>query len=128
MGQDDARLARHCTVLAVDLPGLGDSAPPADGAYDAPAAAPALLHALLGQLGHRRIRLVGHDVGAWVAGAYAAHYSPTCSSWCCSMPNCQVRPPQWNPPKLPRRVKAEQLAFNPLADLPEIVRGGSAPT
>jgi len=63
-------LARHYTVLAPDLRGFGDSDKPAAG-YDKKTLA-ADIHALLGQLGHRSVFLVGHDFGGPVAYALAA--------------------------------------------------------
>jgi pimeloyl-ACP methyl ester carboxylesterase len=63
-------LARRHTVIAPDLPGLGDSAAPAC-CYTKKAAA-AAIHALARGLGYARIDLVGHDIGTMVAYAYAA--------------------------------------------------------
>jgi pimeloyl-ACP methyl ester carboxylesterase len=66
-------LAERHTVIAVDLPGLGDSqgAPPS---YDKATLA-RYLHRLVGeQLGHRSINLVGHDFGVGVAYQYAAQH------------------------------------------------------
>ena len=68
-------LAPKYTVLALDLPGLGDSDPPPGNAYDEQTIA-LLLHSLLGQLGYQKIELVGHDLGRWMAYAYAAQYGP----------------------------------------------------
>lgn len=64
-------LARSYTVIAVDLPGLGDSrgAPPS---YDKATLA-RYVHGLVStRLGHRNVDLVGHDLGAGVAFQYAA--------------------------------------------------------
>jgi pimeloyl-ACP methyl ester carboxylesterase len=63
-------LAERHTVIAPDLRGLGDSAKPLSG-YDARTVA-ADVHGLVRQLGHSRIFLAGHDIGGWVAMAYAA--------------------------------------------------------
>ncbi len=60
-------LAERYTVIVPDMRGLGDSGKPAMG-YDARTVA-ADIHALVEQLGHRRIFLVGHDLGGWVAYA-----------------------------------------------------------
>lgn len=63
-------LAERYTVIAPDMRGLGDSGKPLSG-YDARSVA-ADIHALVEQLGFSDVRLVGHDLGGWVAYAYAA--------------------------------------------------------
>lgn len=68
-------LAQHYQVLALDLRGMGDSDKPEQG-YDTATVA-ADLFALTQELGWSKFRLVGHDVGAWVAYAYAASYPDT---------------------------------------------------
>ena len=65
-------LAEHFTVIAVDLPGLGDSSRPQTG-YDTDSVARSI-HALVTGLGHEEIHLVGHDWGGAVAYAYAAQF------------------------------------------------------
>jgi pimeloyl-ACP methyl ester carboxylesterase len=65
------RLAEHYQVYAFDLPGQGDSG--FATAYDTATIA-AYLHEALAQLGVEQHYLVGHDVGAWLAYAYAADY------------------------------------------------------
>ena len=67
-----AKLAATHTVIAPDLRGFGGSAAPADGYGKAAMARD--IHALMEKLGHRRIRLAGHDIGLMVAYAYAAQY------------------------------------------------------
>lgn len=64
-------LAQHYQVYAFDLPGQGDSG--FATAYDTGTIA-AYLHDALAQLGVKQHYLVGHDVGAWLAYAYAADY------------------------------------------------------
>ena len=63
-------LAEHYTVIVPDMRGLGDSAKPPTG-YDARTVA-ADIHELVQQLGYSSVFLAGHDLGAWVAYAYAA--------------------------------------------------------
>src|ERR1700719_2964925 len=63
-------LAERFTVIAPDLPGIGDSAIPADGADMKTAAI--RIHALARKLGVEKARVVGHDIGLMVAYAYAA--------------------------------------------------------
>jgi pimeloyl-ACP methyl ester carboxylesterase len=60
------------TVIAVDLPGAGDSSIPATG-YDKKTMAQDI-HALTQALGYHKVQLVGHDIGLMVAYAYAAQY------------------------------------------------------
>ena len=63
-------LARNYTVIAPDLRGLGDSSKPLTG-YDGKTLAEDI-HQLVTKLGFKRIDLVGHDIGSWVAYPYAA--------------------------------------------------------
>jgi pimeloyl-ACP methyl ester carboxylesterase len=65
-------LAEKFTVIAPDLPGIGDSAIPADG-LDMKTAA-IRIHALAKSLGIGKARVVGHDIGLMVAYAYAAQF------------------------------------------------------
>lgn len=65
-------LADRFTVIAPDLPGIGDSAIPADG-LDMKTAA-TRMHALVRSLGFDRAEVVGHDIGLMVAYAYAAQF------------------------------------------------------
>jgi len=65
-------LAARATVIAPDLPGIGDSSIPADG-LDMKTAA-VRIHTLVRQLGTEKIEVVGHDIGLMVAYAYAAMY------------------------------------------------------
>jgi pimeloyl-ACP methyl ester carboxylesterase len=65
-------LSRTHTVIAPDLRGFGRSSIPADGYTKAVMAQD--VHALVQGLGHRRIRIAGHDIGLMVAYAYAAQH------------------------------------------------------
>src|ERR1700724_2947113 len=65
-------LAERFTVIAPDLPGIGDSAIPADGLDMKNAAT--RIHALVRSLGVQKAEVVGHDIGLMVAYAYAAQY------------------------------------------------------
>jgi pimeloyl-ACP methyl ester carboxylesterase len=65
-------LAAKFTVIAPDLPGIGDSEIPKDG-LDMKGAA-VRIHALAKSLGVVKARVVGHDIGLMVAYAYAAQY------------------------------------------------------
>ena len=66
------QLAAKLTVLAPDLPGIGESEIPKDG-LDMKTAA-VRIHALAKSLGLAKVRVVGHDIGLMVAYAYAALY------------------------------------------------------
>ena len=65
-------LAEKFTVIAPDLPGIGDSEIPKDG-LDMKTAA-IRVHALVKSLGVDKARVVGHDIGLMVAYAYAAQF------------------------------------------------------
>jgi len=65
-------LATKFTVIAPDLPGIGDSGIPKDGLDMKNAAV--RIHALVRSLGVQKARVVGHDIGLMVAYAYAAQY------------------------------------------------------
>jgi pimeloyl-ACP methyl ester carboxylesterase len=67
-----AELAKTHLVIAPDLRGFGESAKP-QGGYDKKTMAQDI-RALAVSLGHRRVGVVGHDIGLMVAYAYAAQY------------------------------------------------------
>jgi len=67
-----AELAKTHSVIAPDLRGFGESAKP-QGGYDKKTMAQDI-RALAVSLGHRRVGVVGHDIGLMVAYAYAAQY------------------------------------------------------
>jgi len=66
------RLAEKFTVIAPNLPGIGDSSIPKDG-LDIKTAA-IRIHALAKSLGVQKAEVVGHDIGLMVAYAYAAQF------------------------------------------------------
>src|SRR5580693_4617250 len=65
-------LGEKFTVIAPDLPGIGDSDVPAGG-LDMKAAA-IRIHSLARSLGVEKARVVGHDIGLMVAYAYAVQF------------------------------------------------------
>src|ERR1700747_3119188 len=67
------KLKDKFTVIAPDLPGIGDSDIPKDGADMKTAAL--RIHALAKSIGATNARVVGHDIGLMVAYAYAAQFS-----------------------------------------------------
>lgn len=66
------RLARQFTVVAVDLPGIGESAPSKAG-YDSANLA-AHLHAMVDALKLKQPYVVGHDLGGIVTYAYLRRF------------------------------------------------------
>jgi pimeloyl-ACP methyl ester carboxylesterase len=66
------KLAERFTVVAVDLPGIGQSAPAAGG-YEAASIA-GDLHAMAQSLGLDRPYVVGHDLGGIVTYAYVRRF------------------------------------------------------
>ena len=65
------RLAEKFTVIAPDLPGIGDSSiPDKSDMIDAAKK----IHALVHSLNIEKARVVGHDIGLMVAYAYAAQF------------------------------------------------------
>src|SRR5258708_7181175 len=65
-------LGEKFTIIAPDLPGIGDSEIPANG-MDMKTAA-IRIHALARSLAIEKARVVGHDIGLMVAYAYAAQF------------------------------------------------------
>ena len=66
------KLTDKFTVIAPDLPGIGESEIPKDG-LDMKSAA-IRMHTLAKSLGITKARVVGHDIGLMVAYAYAAQF------------------------------------------------------
>ena len=65
-------LAPRLTVIAPDLPGIGDSSIPKSG-IDMTTSAKRI-HEAVHTMGYTKVRVVGHDIGLMVAYAYAALY------------------------------------------------------
>jgi len=68
-----SKLSEKFTVIAPDLPGIGDSSIPADNKIDMITAAKQI-HDLVRSLKIEKARVVGHDIGLMVAYAYAAQF------------------------------------------------------
>jgi pimeloyl-ACP methyl ester carboxylesterase len=66
------RLAAHFDVIAVDLPGFGESDPLPDDVEPTPAALAAAVTMFLDRLGVRNPSLAGNSLGGWVALEVAA--------------------------------------------------------
>jgi pimeloyl-ACP methyl ester carboxylesterase len=69
-----SKLAERFTVIAPDLPGIGDSAIPKNGDGLDMKNAAIRIHALAHSLGVHKAEVVGHDIGLMVAYAYAAQF------------------------------------------------------
>src|SRR4051812_27044335 len=65
-------LAERFTVIAPDLPGIGDSGIPENG-FDMKSA-PVRIRGLARALGIEKASVAGHDIGLMVAYAYAAQF------------------------------------------------------
>jgi pimeloyl-ACP methyl ester carboxylesterase len=116
-------LAEHHRLLAIDPPGLGESAPSARG-YDT-AAISRILAEAVGNTVDEPIHLVGHDVGAWIAYAWAAQFPERLRSLTlldASIPG--LAKPLTFPLPYELNVKLWQFSFNTLPDLPEILTQG----
>lgn len=68
-----ARLTKKYRVIAPDLPGWGQSTRTDSASYAYPQQVERL-HQFLGALGLRRMHLIGHSMGGFIASAYAARY------------------------------------------------------
>lgn len=116
-------LAEHHRVLAVDPPGLGDSAPSGLG-YDTGAIS-RLLHEAVQAEDAGPIHLVGHDVGGWIAYAWAAQFPENLKSLTLldhAIPG--LGEPLTFPLPYDVNVKLWQFSFNTLPDLPEVLTQG----
>lgn len=112
-------LARDSTVVAVDLPGLGDSrgTPPS---YDKKTLA-RYVHGLVADtLGYRRVHLVGHDFGAGVAFAYAAFQRESAASL--TMMDFPLAGPTTDEQQL--RAQLWWFGFHDVTQLPEQLVAG----
>src|SRR5437870_1409423 len=67
-------LAEKFTVIAPDLPGIGDSSIPANNSEIDMIVSAQRIHALVRSLGIEKAKVVGHDIGLMVAYAYATQF------------------------------------------------------
>lgn len=117
------RLAERFRVVAIDLPGQGDSDRPLDG-YDTETVAERV-RAHAARLGLRRYALVAHDVGAWVAFPYALKYGPEIEALAimdAGIPGVTL--PDLLPSAPDKAWKTWHFAFHAVADLPEALIAG----
>ncbi len=116
-------LAAQHSVLALDPPGLGDSAPSTTG-YDTASISRTLAHAVRAS-GVESYHLVAHDIGSWIAYAWAAQFPGQVKSLTlldAAIPG--LSSPQSYPLPYEANIKLWQLSFNILPDLPEILVEG----
>jgi pimeloyl-ACP methyl ester carboxylesterase len=111
------RLAPHARVIAPDLRGFGWTAAPAGG-YDRETMARDVL-ALLDALGHERVRLIGHDWGAWIGFLLSMHHPERIERFV----GCNILPP-W-PARDPRApLDVWRVSYQLALSLPKL--GGIA--
>jgi pimeloyl-ACP methyl ester carboxylesterase len=118
-------LAGRFRVIAVDLPGQGDSDKPLDG-YDTGTIA-GLMHYLLRQIGLSRTGygLVAHDVGAWVAFPYAMRFASEVRKLVlmdAGIPGVTL--PDSLPATPDRAWRTWHFPFHTIPDLPEMLIAG----
>jgi microsomal epoxide hydrolase len=116
-------LAANFKVIALDLPGQGDSDRPTSG-YDTRTLA-VTVHGLLQQLDISRYCLAAHDVGAWVAFPYAALFGMEVRRLAlldAGIPGITL--PDALPTAPDRAWRTWHFAFHAIPDLPEMLIGG----
>ncbi|MDE1149730.1 MAG: alpha/beta hydrolase [Azospirillaceae bacterium] len=110
-------------VIALDPPGLGDSDPlPAGHAYDTATVAD-VLAAAVASLGVETYAVVGHDVGAWIAYAWAVRHPRAVSRLCVAegaipgiMPDAAFG--------IANAARVFQFYFHAVEGLPEVLTEG----
>ncbi|KAN0108643.1 alpha/beta-hydrolase [Hyaloscypha variabilis] len=115
-------LSPHHTIYALDPPGLGDSAPSTTG-YDTKTISHTLHSAISTEISGP-YHLVGHDVGAWIAYAWASQFPSSLLSL--SVLDSGIPGTVQFPFPLPYElnIKLWQFAFNRLPEIPEILTKG----
>ncbi|WP_260596926.1 alpha/beta fold hydrolase [Sphingomonas endolithica] len=116
-------LAKRFRVIAIDLPGQGDTDKPMDG-YDTGSIA-RRVHGLLARLGVSQYGLAAHDIGAWVALPYALTYPDEVVRLAlldAGIPGVTL--PDLLPATPDRGWKTWHFAFHTVPDLPEALIAG----
>jgi pimeloyl-ACP methyl ester carboxylesterase len=116
-------LAGRYRLIAVDLPGQGDSDKPLDG-YDTGTVA-RRVHDLLERLGLSRYGLAAHDIGAWIALPYALIFANEVSRLAildAGIPGVTL--PDLLPADPERAWRTWHFAFHAVPDLPEVLIAG----
>jgi pimeloyl-ACP methyl ester carboxylesterase len=123
MAPGHATARRALRVVAIDLPGQGDTDKPMAG-YDTGSLA-RRVHGLLTQLGLSRYGLAAHDIGAWVALPYALTYPEEVQRLAlldAGIPGVTL--PDLLPATPDRAWKTWHFAFHTVPDLPEALITG----
>jgi pimeloyl-ACP methyl ester carboxylesterase len=116
-------LMKSHSLICVDPPGMGDSAP-SNAGYDTGAISRSLDQAVEAQT-RDGFHLVGHDIGAWIAYAWAAQFPERIKSVTlldAAVPG--LNPLREFPLPFDVNVKLWQFSFNTLPDLPELLTAG----
>ncbi|QMW41699.1 hypothetical protein G4B11_005023 [Aspergillus flavus] len=117
-------LSKHYQFLALDPPGLGDSAPPLNG-YDTANVSKVMAEAIHDHLKDRPYHLIGHDVGGWIAYPWAAQFQSRIKSLSILDASVPGFLPQLQfPLPHPTNMRLWQFSFNALPELPEILTRG----
>jgi len=116
-------LADRFRLIAIDLPGQGDSDKPLDG-YDTRTVA-RRVHDLVARIGLTRYNLAAHDIGAWVGLPYALMYPTEVSGLAlldAGIPGVTL--PEMLPTAPDRAWRTWHFAFHTVPDLPEALIAG----
>lgn len=115
-------LAKDFHVVAIDLPGQGDSDKPVDG-YDTKTAGDRV-RALVRALGFKRYHIGAHDIGAWIAYPYIARFADEVDRLVmldANIPGVTLKP---TIDVGPENWKSWHFLFHPVPDIPEILISG----
>lgn len=115
-------LAENFHVIAVDLPGQGDSDKPVGG-YDTMTTGKRL-RSLLATLGVERYVFVGHDIGSWVGYPYAHQFPDELRGLVLLDGNIPGVTLQATIALGPDNWRNWHFLFNPIPDLPEALLQG----
>ena len=115
-------LSPYYKLYILDPPGLGDSAPSSTGYTTA--AISQTLHSAIASVISGPYHLVGHDVGAWIAYAWAAQFPSSILSLTVLDSGIPGSLQASFPLPYEVNIKLWQFAFNRLPDIPEILVKG----
>ncbi|MFC4209819.1 alpha/beta fold hydrolase [Pedobacter petrophilus] len=115
-------LANKYRVIALDLPGQGDSDKP-PGGYDTQTTAERI-HGFVEKLGLENFLYVGHDIGAWVGYAFGHLYASSLRGIVLLDANIPGVTLQDTITLGPDNWRNWHFLFNPIADLPEALLAG----